>query len=229
MFFQDRIKNIKETDNVLEIGPGADPHPRSNVLLEMQFDDPHEYEKQFGHDQPLVTSKPVIFYDGKKFPFKDNEFDYVICSHVLEHVDDIELFLSEVFRVAKKGYFEFPKIAYEYLYNIDAHLNYLRFEDNTLFYLKKNKTHLNEFAPIQAFLLESLRQGHSTIINDLMPSFIEGFEWNQPFRASQVQTVDEVFYKNSIANIETKKVVVPRHSTLGYLKMFLLSLLGRVK
>ena len=43
MFFQDRIKNILPTDRVLEIGPGADPHPRSNVLLEKKFGTEEEY------------------------------------------------------------------------------------------------------------------------------------------------------------------------------------------
>lgn len=35
-------------------------------------------------------------------PFKDNEFDLVICSEVLEHIDDPEKGLSELKRVAKK-------------------------------------------------------------------------------------------------------------------------------
>ncbi len=227
MFFQDRIKSIGVNDRVLEIGPGADPHPRSNVLLEMQFDDESEYEKQFGHDQKLVTDKPVVFYDGKKFPFEDRAFDYIICSHVLEHVPDLEAFLSEVFRVAPKGYFEFPKVTYEYLYNIDAHLNYLKFENNTLYYLKKDKTQLNDFKPVQSFFMETLRTGHSTIINDLIPHFIEGFEWNKSFPAQEVNELGSICYP--VKQIPQKVVIVPRHSTLGYLKMFFLSLFNRVK
>ena len=31
----------------------------------------------------------------KKLPFKDKEFDYVIASHVIEHVDDFEFFIND--------------------------------------------------------------------------------------------------------------------------------------
>ncbi len=38
---------------------------------------------------------------GEKLPFPDNTFDRVICSEVLEHVPDPELFLAEIRRVLK--------------------------------------------------------------------------------------------------------------------------------
>ena len=38
-----------------------------------------------------------------KIPFKDNSFDLVICSEVLEHVDDPEKGLKELVRVTKKN------------------------------------------------------------------------------------------------------------------------------
>lgn len=44
-------------------------------------------------------------YSGKKLPFKDNTFDFVVSSHVLEHIkkEDALLYLSEISRVLKKG------------------------------------------------------------------------------------------------------------------------------
>src|ERR1035437_5921588 len=149
MFFSEKIKNILPTDRVLEIGPGADPHLRSNVLLEKKFENENEYISQFGKDQKINTDKQIIFYDGGRFPFNDKEFDYIICSHVLEHVPDVPCFLSEIFRVGSKGYLEYPLIYYEYLYNFDVHLNYLKFEGKCLHYMKKNKSHLDEFRPVQ--------------------------------------------------------------------------------
>ncbi len=35
--------------------------------------------------------------------YKDNTFDFFICSHILEHVDDDNKALSELFRVLKQG------------------------------------------------------------------------------------------------------------------------------
>jgi len=56
------------------------------------------------------------FYKEKKFikinekilPFKDIEFDFVIASHVIEHVEDFEFFMKELERISTKGYIELP-------------------------------------------------------------------------------------------------------------------------
>lgn len=39
--------------------------------------------------------------DGKKLPFRENHFDMVICSQVLEHIDNPEEVVREIVRVAK--------------------------------------------------------------------------------------------------------------------------------
>jgi SAM-dependent methyltransferase len=41
--------------------------------------------------------------DIQEIPFNDNEFDVVICNHVLEHVPDDRKALREIFRVLKRG------------------------------------------------------------------------------------------------------------------------------
>lgn len=45
----------------------------------------------------------VIKVDITKIPFEDNHFDVIICNHVLEHIKDDALAMSELFRVLKKG------------------------------------------------------------------------------------------------------------------------------
>lgn len=52
-------------------------------------------------ESPLADVK----LDVQHMPFADNEFDVVICNHVLEHVPDDRLALREIFRVLKsEGY-----------------------------------------------------------------------------------------------------------------------------
>lgn len=41
------------------------------------------------------------FYDGKVFPFSDDEFDAILCNQVLEHVFNPDDFLGEVYRVMR--------------------------------------------------------------------------------------------------------------------------------
>lgn len=44
----------------------------------------------------------------QKWPFGDNQFDYAVCSHVLEDVRDPIWVCSEISRIAKAGYIEVP-------------------------------------------------------------------------------------------------------------------------
>lgn len=91
------IKSLSHyiTGNVLDIGCGRKPY----LLL---FD----YKKYTGldienpgHDH---THEAIdIFYDGKKFPFPDEQFDNAICNQVLEHIFEPSEFLTEIKRVLK--------------------------------------------------------------------------------------------------------------------------------
>jgi ubiquinone/menaquinone biosynthesis C-methylase UbiE len=46
-----------------------------------------------------------VHLDIQNMPFPDNEFDVVICNHVLEHVENDNKALKEIFRVIKPGGF----------------------------------------------------------------------------------------------------------------------------
>jgi SAM-dependent methyltransferase len=198
MFFAERIKNIAATDKVLEIGPGASPHPRSDILLELEYTNEADRSAQFGHGEKLVSDKKIVYYDGKKFPFKDKEFDYIICSHVLEHVEDVPGFLQEVFRIANKGYFEYPMVYYDYIYNFDVHVNFLKYDDGCLKFMKKNKTGLNEFKPVQQFFNASLQKGYFSLVNELSAFLMEGFEWDKPFKIEEAKKLEEVCHANFV-------------------------------
>ena len=47
------------------------------------------------------TDMKVVVYDGKKIPFKNNEFDTVLVAYVLHHCKDNLQVLKEVIRVCK--------------------------------------------------------------------------------------------------------------------------------
>jgi len=192
MWYPEKIKSIKETDRVLEIGPGGTPYSRSDVFLELIIKDEKEFRKQRGDMPPLVTTKPVVYYDGTKFPFKNKEFDYVICSHVLEHVPNLESFLKELFRIARNGYIEYPTIYYEYIYNFSVHKNLLKYNQGSLLYLPKNETHLEDFQIIQNFYQETLSKDYYDLVNQLRPFMAEGFEWHKPFKLKQTQSITDL-------------------------------------
>lgn len=100
---------------VLEVGSGASPYFRANVLC-----DAYE-ETQERFFAPLVRDRPTILAFVEQLPFKDDSFDFVIASHVLEHSADPEKFINEMQRVGRAGYIEVPDAFMERLTHYGFH------------------------------------------------------------------------------------------------------------
>jgi ubiquinone/menaquinone biosynthesis C-methylase UbiE len=61
-------------------------------------------------ESPLADVK----LDIQEMPFGDNEFDVVICNHVLEHVPNDRKAIGEIYRVLKKGGFAILQVPTDY-------------------------------------------------------------------------------------------------------------------
>ena len=81
---------------ILDIGCGYRANTNATVIADIQ-DLSHYYKE-----------KNFIKINDKKLPFKDKEFDFVIASHVIEHIEDFEFFIKELQRISSKGYIELP-------------------------------------------------------------------------------------------------------------------------
>lgn len=193
---ENKILSIEPTYKVLEIGPGGEPHPRSDIFLELEISDEEIACAQRGYQKKLNTSKPVVYYDGRKFPFYDQEFDYVICSHVIEHVPDVEMFLNEMFRVAKRGYLAYPTIYYDYIYKINEHVNVLLKKEDKLFWMKQKDTGIDVFNKIRKFY-------HKATFNNYWAEgyqnlWFQEFEWDKPFDIVKTDDWKELTYDEKI-------------------------------
>jgi SAM-dependent methyltransferase len=185
MFFHKKITSIRPDDKVLEIGPGSSPHPRANAFLEYRFSDEFLAVRQRGdiEDAPNYQGRPVTHYSGDLFPFKDGEFDYVIASHVLEHVPNPDIFMSEIYRVGKgRGYLEFPLPPYDYLFDFDVHTQLVWFDEaaQVINYLRKSNTHLNKFESITSQLRKALEMGWDDLVASNLEYFFVGIEFEMP-------------------------------------------------
>ena len=94
--FLQNNKNLK----ILDLGCSYENYwPEANHFADL--DDHKENFEKLNLEYTQITL-------GEKLPFLDKEFDYVILSHVLEHVPNLLEFKNEVIRIAKAGYIELP-------------------------------------------------------------------------------------------------------------------------
>ena len=122
------FKWLTTTDNgmILEIGSGGGYaldhiNKKKNIYIPL--------------DIPIINLKCIktrtekaifpVSGDAYKLPFKDNCFDGIIVSEVLEHLDDPPAALKEIFRVLKKGGRFLVSVPYKQIitYQICIHCN----------------------------------------------------------------------------------------------------------
>ena len=123
----DNLLQNNTTWNILDIGCGYNASKFAKVICDVQDLSNHYQDKKF------------IRLTEKKLPFKDKEFDFVVASHVMEHVEDVNFFIKELERVSKKGYIELPTM----------------FEDNLVFENKKDHLWHMDFDDVENKLLIS--------------------------------------------------------------------------
>ena len=91
------LKKVK--GNLLDLGCGESPY---RFLVD------EKCTKYFGVD--IVDAgkfdyqrTDITHFDGKNIPFSNEYFNYVICTEVLEHIEDYQAVIDEVYRTLKIG------------------------------------------------------------------------------------------------------------------------------
>ena len=115
---------------VLDVGSGDKPHWRADVLLDRYIGAEHAGQRS-GRASARVT-RPLFDADAAAMPFAERVFDYVVCSHVLEHVVDPAAVVHEMVRVAAAGYIEVPEAASAKILDFPSHLWWCRLHGTTL-------------------------------------------------------------------------------------------------
>lgn len=88
-------------DRILDVGSGHRPLPQADVLADRFLEN-----KERNGD--LVADRPLILCDIEHLPFKDNTFDFVNASQVVEHVDNPDQAIRELRRVSSSGQVDTP-------------------------------------------------------------------------------------------------------------------------
>ena len=83
----------------------------------------------------------MVCADIEALPFGDRTFDYVICNHVLEHVEDAVQGVRELARVRKRGYLAVPSGFYEFVCPTASHRWVFALSGDTLLIKRKEERH----------------------------------------------------------------------------------------
>lgn len=93
-----KILSPQCTGKILDFGCGSKPYAQyfkhASAYIGLDIKNPAH---------PHLNEQIDVFYDGKKIPFADNEFDSVFSSEVFEHIFNIDEVLPEIHRVLKPG------------------------------------------------------------------------------------------------------------------------------
>ena len=124
-------KKLEENSNwkILDLGCGYTANKNATVVADVQ--DLSNFYK----------GKKFIRINEKKLPFKDKEFDFVITSHVIEHVDDLDFFIKEIERISDQGYIELPsKLGDNLVFeNLTDHIWWFDYDDEKQVLLAEKK------------------------------------------------------------------------------------------
>ncbi len=182
----DFVNNLlsKNSDwKVLDIGCGYRANKYANTIADVQ--DLANFYKE----------KNFIKIIDKKLPFKDNEFDFVIASHVIEHVKDFQFFIAELERISKKGYIELPSRLGDNLVfeNKTDHIWWFVFDDinNEIIASKRNQI-LSPFLSVSMakFLEEIFRE---SLVTELYWEEKISFKIDNSIRKENIKEIS--FYK----------------------------------
>ena len=160
------LKILKENQNnweILDIGCNIAPVEFAQTVADVQ-----NFSKFYEG-----KNKKFVLINDKKLPFSNNQFDFVYASHVIEHVEDLSFFISELKRISRQGYIELPSILEDNIVlssnSTDDHKWMFKFNDVEKVLLVEKKKQLMEPFITHGVLFDSLRKNfRSSLVLELL-------------------------------------------------------------
>ena len=181
---------------VLDVGSGDKPHWRADVLLDRYVD--AAFGGQRSGQAAARISRPMFDADAARMPFADKVFDYVICSHVLEHVPDPAAVVAEMTRVGRAGYIEVPEAASAKILDFPSHLWWCRLDGTTLVFTAK---HSRAFDPEIADYIQrsGVEQRLAKLLDDDFDFRVISLPWNGTVDVRTEGSLDPAFVADALS------------------------------
>ncbi len=117
------LREVADDALVLDVGGWGRPFPRADWVIDMQDHATRGlYGSEPGGEERFSADTWVRrdICDAEPWPFEDDQFDFVVCSHTLEDVRDPVRVCAEIARVGKAGYIETPSRLEEQSYGFQG-------------------------------------------------------------------------------------------------------------
>ena len=172
---------FSEKSRVLDVGSGGWPFSLATHLADKHPDvTSHRFEA-------LVKDKrPFFEVDLETLPFQDQSFDFIFCSHVLEHMNRPGDAMRELMRVGKAGYIEVPTRLSDVMFNFTRLQNHHRWhglvQGDTIILTEWNEWERRELGN---HYFNSLQSSHHNTFQDFFENnrdlFFASHQWQGGF------------------------------------------------
>jgi len=109
-YLKEKTNLLRTANTLLHFAPEKCIHNKLRENDALQY----ETADLMAHFIELIEVKPKHIASVTDIPFPSNYFDAVICNHVLEHVDDDDKAMKEIFRVTRPGGFAILQVPINY-------------------------------------------------------------------------------------------------------------------
>jgi ubiquinone/menaquinone biosynthesis C-methylase UbiE len=129
------------TGIMLDVGCGASPYrflfsPEKIKYVGIDIIDADKFD---------YINSEIIHFNGETIPFSDAYFDMVLCTEVLEHVQDYQSLIKEIYRVMRPGAKLLVTVPWSARYHYIP-FDFFRFTPSSLQHMFNNFQHV-EIAP----------------------------------------------------------------------------------
>jgi SAM-dependent methyltransferase len=97
LYLKDKTSFFTENMSVLHVAPEPSLYKVFSKMKNLNYIAGTKYQEGFYYNDKL----PSI--DLTNLPYENNQFDFVIANHVLEHIENDKKAMTEIFRVLKPG------------------------------------------------------------------------------------------------------------------------------
>lgn len=144
----------------------------------------------------------VFDFEIFPYPFEDNSFDEIYCSHILEHMSDLEKVMKELYRIWKNGckikvrwpYFASPNARWDYTHKRVFNTNTFSYFSENCYYNNVNLNTLDyrlHFFSNKKYLKSDLKNLLFDFFINLIPKVYERF-FAYRFPASEIHYLLEI-------------------------------------